>query len=123
MRIFSLLLLGASLLGLSGCAALYSVDHNVHQDEYFDSYGDYRLIERNNDIYVEKLDKSESRQITHTPQTKEKSAWFTKKGTYIVYFDETTPDGYGAYLIKTEEGDSKKIRISEGEARDLFNKK
>lgn len=111
------------LMGLTGCASLYTVDHNVHQDEYFDSHGDYRLIERNNDIYMEKLDRSESRQITHTPNVREKSASFVKNWNYIIYFDETTPAFSGGYLVKTEEDDSKRIRISEGEAGTLLHEK
>lgn len=122
-KFMAVLLIGASLLGLNGCATVGAVQNN--QETYLDSHGDYRLIERNNDIHMEKLDRSESRQITHTPQSKERLAWFTKNGTYIMYLDETTPDGSGAgaYLVKTEEDDSKRIKISDGEATDLFWKK
>ena len=122
-KFMTALLLGASLFGLAGCAALYSIDPNVPHDEYFDSHGDYRLIERNNDIYMEKIDRSESRQITHTPNVREKSASFVKDGNYIIYFDENAPNGYSAYLVKTEEDDSKRIRISDGEARILLYEK
>lgn len=121
------LLLGASLLGsafLGGCATTSgTMQKDVGYEQFYDSQGDYKLVGKNNDIYLEKLDGSESRQVTHTPNVKERAGYFTKTGNYIIYWDETTPDGYGAYLVKTEEDDSKRIRISEDEGYKIMYEK
>lgn len=122
MKNIVLILLCIVLLGLvSGCATVPV--SNIGYEKFYDSYGDHKLVGRNNDIYLEKLDGSESRQITHTPNNKERLAWFTKSGDYIVYWDETTPSGYGAYLTNIKEDDSKRIHISEDEASKLMYEK
>jgi Tol biopolymer transport system component len=119
-----MILLVAGLTGTNGCAGIpvNNVQNQVGYEKFFDSQGDERLIEKNNDLYLEKIDGSESRRITNTPKIKERTAYFSKNGRYIVYFDETISDGYGAYLVQTNEDDSRKIKISEDEARKLFYK-
>ncbi len=121
MRKISLFVLGASLLcagvGLSGCATISHTAENKVDYEFLDSQGDYRLVERNNDIYMEKLDGSESRQITHTPNVREEFALFSKTGKYILieerYNLESNPK---YYLIKFDSDDSTKKEIPGDEA-------
>jgi len=85
--LLSLMFVG-SVLGASGCATMGSgVQSNIGYDEFYDSYGDYKLVKRSNDIWMEKLDGSKSKQITYTPNLEEGNVFFTSDGKYIAYFE------------------------------------
>jgi hypothetical protein len=91
--------------------------------EYLDSRGDYRLIEKNKDVYIEKLDGSEGRQITHTPDIEESGAQFSKDGKYIIFTVRADPKeaySFKCYLIKRDSDDSTRKEISRVEALNLI---
>jgi len=124
-----MLILGAGLMGLTtlaGCATTgnYAEDNsqrNFGYDSFDDMKGDYKLVGRNKDIYLEKLDGSESRQITHTPLVKETSA-FSAEGNYIIVMEnyENQHDRRNPhqkfFLIKRDTDDSTRKEISADEA-------
>lgn len=124
-----LILIGlAALCGLgSGCAATSSYAEenyktNLGYESFYDLKGEYKLVGKNNDIYLEKIDGSESRQITHTPQVKEASSAFSSEGNYIIIMEEyENPHDrknplQKFFLIKKESNDSTKKEISPDEA-------
>lgn len=123
------LLVGLGLLGMTGCATTgeYATNNSseIGYEKFFDSYGDYRLVRRNNDVWIEKLDGSESRQITHTPNVKEERADFSKDNNYILYLEYHYRDGEGrdhgkAYRTKRNSDDSTKQEIGGSEYMDLI---
>lgn len=121
MREISLLLIIIFLVGLSGCATAGStMRKDVGYEQFYDSQGDYHLVGKSNDVYIEKLDGSESRQITHTPNMKERYAYFTKSGEYILYSFRA---GEGAFIVKRGEDDSNQKTISEEEFSKLMYEK
>lgn len=114
-NIFLLLIIPA-LLGISGCATTgYATGgrNEIEYEKFHDSYGDQKIVSRNNDLYVEDLDGKNSRRITHTPSVKERYATFSKDMNYIVYTED-----YGSfdkrrhYLIKADSDDSERREIS-----------
>lgn len=130
------LLIGTSLLGsalLGGCA---TIDNNglsyydkrvldkimqeareeVAQKRFKDSYNGFRIISENKDLYIEKVDGSEKRKITNTPELPETWAFITKDRGYIIY--RTTDnlflsDRYFSQSLNKD--DSNKVEISEEE--------
>ncbi|MCX5713897.1 MAG: hypothetical protein NT033_03620 [Candidatus Omnitrophica bacterium] len=126
MRNSILIFLCFALIGLSGCATSgsYAEDNsqrNFGYDSFDDLKGEYKLVEKNNDAYLEKIDGSESRQITHTPLVKETSA-FSAEGNYIIVMEEyeNTHDRRNPhqkfFLIKRDSDDSTRKEISADEA-------
>ena len=100
---------------------------NAMYDKYFDSYGDYKLVERNSDLYIEKMDSSESRRITNTPNVEESHATFTKEGNYIAYI-EAVPYGVdprkaSCYIVKFLDNDSMRKPISSDEVADISQRR
>lgn len=61
---------------------------------FFDRLGELRLVSREKDLYVEKLDGSEKRRLTSTSLVVERDAFFSKGGIYVVY--ETDESRYYA---------------------------
>jgi hypothetical protein len=125
MRKISLFVLGASLLcagvGLSGCATISHTAENKVNYEFLDSYGDYKLIRKNNDIYTEKFDGSESRQITHTPE-KPENGHIVEGGAYIIYseLDSHRESETGYFIVPKNEDDTKRKEISKEEYMHLW---
>lgn len=113
------------LIGLAGCATTSELaNNNIGYEEFFDSYGDYKLVGRNNDVYMEKLDGSESKKITHTPGIKEGDAFFVEKGKYIVYFEWRRTPSFGdnkRYIQKTEGSWEERREINGAEYSRYFN--
>jgi len=124
----TLVLLGLSLLGLGGCATTenYAAENNMGYEQFFDSRGDYKLVERNNDLYFEKIDGSESRQVTHTPSIREAGAYFSRGGKYILYiedvFNDYTQTRGKHYRINFDGDDSNRKQISGDECASLIQK-
>jgi len=123
---FLTLMIGASLMGLAGCATTgsYAEDNsqrNFGYDSFDDLKGEYKLVEKNNDVYLEKIDGSDSKQITHTPLVKETSA-FSSEGNYIIVMEnyENQRDRRNShqkfFLIKRDSDDSTRKEISADEA-------
>ena len=74
-----LLAFGIGLIGLAGCATTMSEGY-FHQQK-----GEYQLVSRKNDLYLEKLDGSGGRRLTHTPDNGGFNPRFFADGNYIVY--------------------------------------
>jgi hypothetical protein len=115
------LIMLASLTGLPG---YINVANAAAGDvDYVNSCGEHRIVRINHDLYIEKLDGSERRQLTNTPDIEEGGAFFTKDGKYIVYFEgEPTADSRidsqdrQNYIIKSDGNDSMRRKISFNEA-------
>jgi hypothetical protein len=128
MRRITLLLIGISLLGLAGCATTgnYAGGNDIGYERFFDRRGDYKLVSRNNDVYLEKIDGSDSRQITHTPDIREGGADFGRDGKYILYSEDVF-DPYAKirgkyYKINFDSDDSTRKQISIDESASLSQK-
>lgn len=112
-----------SVLGASGCATTggYAESNsNIGYEKFYDSYGDYKLVQKNNDVWMEKLDGSEApKQITHTPDKLESIAFFSVNSKYIFYSENKTPNyiiGEGPhYLIPMGLNDERKKEIGREE--------
>ena len=125
MKNISLILVSLALLGsalsLTGCATTgyaNGAKSGVSYDKYHDSYGEYRIVSRNNDLYVEKLDGSEKRKITNTPHLREFCAHFARKGDFIVYGEAVGLYGLAKYYkVKLNGENPVKIEISLEEYR------
>ncbi|MEI8349381.1 MAG: hypothetical protein WCI77_04420 [Candidatus Omnitrophota bacterium] len=108
-RVFLLLVIS----GLSGLAehATISIVSGEADYELLDTHGEYRLVEKNNDIWMEKLDGRETKQITRTPSIRETFAIFSKDGQYIVYAEQNN----SRYIVKSgcDDGSRKEINFEE----------
>ncbi|MDD5195045.1 MAG: hypothetical protein PHQ96_05155 [Candidatus Omnitrophica bacterium] len=75
----------------SGCAGIGDAQNNHIGDTFIATNGrDYKIIRRNNDLYIEKLDGSDAKRITLTPAIYE-SAQFSSNGKNIIY-TESSPE-------------------------------
>lgn len=93
------LLLGASLLGLNGCATVGAVQNGSMDYDFLDSYGEYKALRRNNDIYLENLDGSISQKKTNTPNIWENECSFRANGKYLIYSEEL-PDNQKKFYVQ-----------------------
>ena len=114
-----ILAMGLSLVAASQTAA---VDY-----EFRDLHDYYKLVARNNDLYVEHLYEEGSRKITHTPKIPEGFAFFTKDAKYIVYregiFDRAHEDREREakrYIIPFDKDDSVRKEIHWREEKALY---
>ena len=107
MKTLSGLIISAALSGLTGCATTGWFNGQVWQQR-----GDYILITRNDELYLEKLDGSDSRQLTHTPGCAESRARFVGDGKYIVYAEHRTSFDGVPFIIPADGDDSKKKEIT-----------
>jgi hypothetical protein len=116
----------AGSVGLGGCATMNGTGQNTQNEigyeKFYDSYGDYKLVGRNNDIYLEKIDGSESKQITHTPHIVEIEAQFSVNGKYIVYETQDLffiSPIFKFYRVPINRDDTNRQEISKKEAQAL----
>ena len=102
---------GLGLMGLAGCATTGQYEMHAWAQK-----GEYKIITRNDDLYLEKLDGSDSKQLTHTPAKTNTYARFVADGKYIVY-GEINSNGVGSryYIIPADSDDSQRKEISEQE--------
>ena len=123
-KFMAVLLIGASLLGLNGCATTgsYAVS-GTDYEQFYDTNGIRRLVNRNNDVWIEKLDGSEKRQITHTPNIREDEAYFVLGSSHIVYgkLNYAQPYLSKVYLVPVDKDDNARKEISMSEATSLVN--
>lgn len=110
--IFISVALGLGLMGLAGCATTGQYEMHAWAQK-----GEYIIITRNEDLYLEKLDGSESRRLTHTPTYVEANARFVGQGKYIVYGENNGSafDTGRGYIIPADGDDSQRKEISEQE--------
>lgn len=137
-------LLGASLVGiglmglatLAGCASIKEytqpIEYYQHEREvkrmeeklgykFLGMKENKELILKDNDIYLQKIDGTGSKQITHTPQLKEHTAVFSADGNYIIFVERyDAPRGkdpiFEYFVIKSDSDDSTKREITLDEA-------
>lgn len=115
------IILAGSVLGVSGCATTGSAVQNNLGYEFLDSYGDYKIVRKDNDTYLEKLDGSESKRLTHTPDVYE-DGYFVSRGKYIRYRE--THGKSGRYFVISIDGDdSNRKEISLEEYLKLIGRK
>lgn len=111
------------LIGLGGCAttgsAVQNTQSEIGYEKFYDSYGDYKIVGRDNDIYLEKLDGSESRRITNTSSIKEDFAIFSKDGNYIAYHENTDRH----YIIRSNTDDRERKEISFDEISNIIEER
>jgi hypothetical protein len=68
----------------------------------YEASGGYQLVDKNNDIYLETLDGSKSKRMTHTPNMKKDYVAFTDDFNYIVY--EELPS-HEFYIVAIDKDD------------------
>lgn len=122
------LIIGASLLaggslGLTGCITTgYALQNGVDYDQFYDSNGEYKLVGRNNDVWMEKIDGSEKRQITHTPSIPELRAYLVSDQKYIVYTEpQHLFSNSKSFIVPSDSNDSERKPISWNEVDSLVN--
>ena len=129
MRNITLILIGIiagayfiGLMGLGGCATTGSVTGGVNYG-FMDRKGEERLVKKNNDLYIENLDRNEGRRITNTPDIEEWRAFFSKDGKQILYSTEVSHFfglDYNHYRQPVNGDDSQRIEI---DFKELLNLK
>ena len=113
-------------LALGGCATTgYATGgrNEIGYEKFHDSYGDQKIVSRNNDLYLEKLDGSESRKLTNTPDLLELWPRFIENGKKIIY-----AEWHGKQDIKigepfSESWESKHVLIPYYVQTDYLNKR
>jgi len=109
------------------CMAQQDMVKDDSEAYFYDRWGDLMLIGRGMDIYIEKIDGSDSRKITSTLDLPELDAFFGLGGRYVLYkvdkklsvFDKAHDYQNEFFMQKTDETDGKKIKINELLYRDL----
>lgn len=117
--VLTVLVLLSGILGISGCATATS---HLGYHRFYQSKGEYRLVQRNNDIWIDKLDGSESRQITHTPRIAEIEAQFSVDGKHVVYETQDLvfiSPIFKFYRVPIDKDDGEREEISKQEAQSL----
>ena len=111
-----LLAFGIGLIGLAGCATTMSEGY-FHQQK-----GEYQLVSRKNDLYLEKLDGSGGRRLTHTPDNGEFNARFVADGKYIVYLQLANNfplESHRAFIIPADKEDNERREINQEQFENL----
>jgi len=112
----SLFFLYSSLLGLGGCANNSSAIKNSINSEVLDSRGGYKLVRKDNDIYLGKSDGSETRRISKTPYKEEVGAFFTSTGNYVYYIETSNQTNKPErYFVVAKNKDYHSIKRVSGE--------
>ena len=107
-----------STLGITGCA---TTPYNRLGYKFIGRNEDSKLVRRNNDLYIEKINGSDSRRITNTPETCEDLACFSKNGEYILYahyiitYIPLKSNYYIYYYQPTDGDDSQRTEVDASE--------
>lgn len=127
-----ILLLGANLIGLAGCASVENtsgyitieqaerwadkraveIRKELSEKRFRDAYNGKQIISEGYDLYI--IEGGNKRRVTNTPDIKETGAFFTKDGTFIIYV--TTDENFmtAKYSIQpSDKDDNYKEEISE----------
>src|SRR3989338_1510399 len=100
-----------SFIALTGCSGL-----GMFNGYTWTQRGEYKIITRNDDLYLERLDGSDSKRLTHTPDKISSSARYVVDGKYIVYGEANSNQFSSKYYIIPAEGDdAQKKEITEQE--------
>jgi hypothetical protein len=112
-----LLAFGIGLMGLAGCATT-----GMSEGYFYQQNGEYQLVSRNNDLYLEKLDGKEGRRLTNTPENAEFKVRFVADGKYIIYLELARRfplESHKAYIIPTDGDDSERKEINQEQLENL----
>ncbi|MCK9573456.1 MAG: hypothetical protein M0R20_03525 [Candidatus Omnitrophica bacterium] len=103
----------------------YSKDE-IGYDKFFSVQGDFKLVMKDNDLYVYDIEGAGKRRITHTPKLNKPMASFSKDRGYILYAEYTDGGVKGGelryYRTKFENDDNSRSRISKEEYDALSGK-
>ena len=88
---------------------------------FYDRIGELMLVGESKDVYIEKIDGTERRKITRTPDIYELDAFFGFGGTYVVYkaekkksaFDKSAEHTHRYFMQPTDGDDMKRVEIDE----------
>lgn len=124
-----LILLGFYLVSVTAATSsdTYSQDE-IGYDKFFDLQGGFKLVLKDNDIYVYGISKDVGeRRITHTPKLNKPIANFAKDRAYIIYA-EYTKEGANEgelryYRVNFADDDNNRQRISKEEYNALVTDK
>jgi tricorn protease-like protein len=111
-----------SYAGVEDVSSIYSKD-DVGYDKFFDMQDEYRLVLKDNDLYVYDMEGIDKRRITHTPKINKPEASFSKDRSYILYTEVAQEDSASKepkyYRIDFTGDDNSKILISAEEYMSL----
>lgn len=103
----------------------YSKDE-IGYDKFFSLMDEYKLVMKNNDLYVYDIEGVSKRRITHTPKFNKPMASFSKDRGYVLYA-EYAKEGANSgelkyYRVKFENDDNTRSLISKEEYDALAKK-
>jgi len=97
---------------------IYSKDE-IGYDKFFSLQDEYKLVMKDNDLYVYNIEGLNKRRITHSPKFNKPMATFSKDRGYILYAEyakEGANDGEMKYYrIKFDSNDNSRSIISKEE--------
>ena len=107
----------ASYAGVEDVSSTYSKDV-VGYDKFFDMQDEYRLVLKDNDLYIYDMEGIQKRRITHSPKLNKPEASFSKDKSYILYTEidpSSTQREAKYYRIQFTGDDGSRIIISKDE--------
>ena len=123
--IFFLFFLGfltTSYAGVEDASSIYS-KNDVGYDKFFDVQDEYRLVLKDNDLYVFDMGGMDKRRITYDPKVNKQEASFSKDRSYILYTEEasegSTSKEPNYYRVEFTGDDNSRILISKEEYTSL----
>ena len=123
--IFFLFFLGfltASYAGVEDVSSIYS-KNDMGYDKFFDVQDEYRLVLKDNDLYVFDMGGMDKRRITHDSKINKQDASFSKDRSYILYTEEASEGSASKepryYRIEFTGDDNSRILISKEEYASL----
>lgn len=118
MRPNIVLVLGLALVALSGCVTEGSYgDGGNYEGHLWAQQGENKIVTRGKDLFWEKLDGSESRQLTHTPDVWDMAARLVGEGKFVAYCESKSYYDLHpkCFIIPATGDDSQRKEISEQE--------
>lgn len=124
--LFLVILLAGALFAVDWVTA-YSAEGEQQGTYFFDRLGDLVLIGKEKELYIQRIDGSNRKKITSTPDITELDAFFGYGGRYVVYkaekkksaFDKKPHYKYKYFMQPIDENDLKKREIDEFIYRDF----
>ncbi|MFA6281102.1 MAG: hypothetical protein WCY05_01205 [Candidatus Omnitrophota bacterium] len=108
----------ASYAAVEDVSSLYS-KNEVGYDKFFDVQDEYRLVLKDNDLYVFDMNGMDKRRITHNPKINKQEASFSKDRSFILYVEEAQGSGTSKelkyYRVEFTGDDNSRILISSDE--------
>lgn len=89
-----------------------------------DVYNGYKIISEDNDLYIEKIDGTEKRRLTNTPNVKETWGFISKDGQCVSY--KTTDSTYlkeEIFVLPINKDDSLREKIDDNQWENLHSER